>query len=159
MIRNTVPGDRASLLKLIQDSGQFDPDGLAYVAAKLDGHFRAQDEALWLTAADGEPVGFAYCAPEPVTSGTWNLLMLWVREDRRSQGLGRLLVAEVEERLRERRGRLFLVETSGLPEFEAAQAFYTRCGFTHEATIKHFFAAGDHKLIFTKSLELSQALP
>lgn len=154
MIRNTVLEDRASLLKLLHDSGQFDPDGLAYVAAKLDGHFRAQDEALWLTAEDGEPVGFAYCVPEPVTSGTWNLLMLWVREDHRSQGLGRLLMAEVEQRLREIPVRLLIVETSGLPEFEAAQAFYKRCGFTHEATIKNFFAADDDKLILTKSLHL-----
>jgi GNAT superfamily N-acetyltransferase len=155
MIRETIPSDKRALLQIVQDSGQFDADGLAHVEATLDAHFAEESGALWLTADDGEPVGVAYCNPEPVTSGTWNLLMLWTRKDREGKGFGAALVAENERRLRALGARLLIVETSGLPEFEAARAFYTKCGFSHEATIKDFFATGDHKLVYTKALSSS----
>lgn len=153
MIRDTIPDDKEPLLKIIREGGQFDAVGLAHVQAALDAHFTEEGNSLWLTADDGEPIGVAYCNLEPVTSGTWNLLMLWVREDRQSAGVGRSLVSETESRLRTNGARLFMVETSALPEFESARAFYSKCGFTHEATIQNFFAEGDHKLIYTKSLK------
>ena len=156
MIRETIPSDKHALLRIINDSGQFDSAGLAHVEATIDAHFSENTGALWLTADDGEPVGVSYCNPEPVTSGTWNLLMLWTRKDRTGQGLGAALVAENERRLRALQVRLLIVETSGLPEFSTARAFYTKCGFVHEATIKDFFAAGDDKLVYTKSLAGSQ---
>jgi ribosomal protein S18 acetylase RimI-like enzyme len=47
---------------------------------------------------------------------------------------------------------LLIVETSGLADFETARAFYDRCGFTQEARIQNFFAAGDDKIAYTKPL-------
>ncbi|NJL83876.1 MAG: GNAT family N-acetyltransferase [Chloroflexaceae bacterium] len=94
----------------------------------------------------------AYCAPEPVTSGTWNLLMLWIKEEKHKQGYGSALVAHVEKSLVDRGGRLLIVETSGLPEFESARIFYNKVGFTQEAKIKDFFTAGEDKLIYTKPI-------
>lgn len=152
LIRETTPNDQSSLLAIVQESGQFDADGLAHVEATLDTHCTEESAGLWLTADDGEPVRVAYCNPEPLTSGTWNLLMLWIRKDGEGQGFGSALVAEPEAKLRAGGARLLIVETSGLPEFETARAFHDKCGFSHEATIKNFFAAGDHKLVYTKSL-------
>ena len=108
--------------------------------------------AIWLTAIDYEPVGVAYCALEPVTSGTWNLRMLWVKEGFEGRGFGKQLVSELEKRLQAVKARLLIVETSQLPEFEAARAFYEKYGFDLEAEVKDFFDAGDNKLIYTKSV-------
>ncbi|OGT74265.1 MAG: GNAT family N-acetyltransferase [Gammaproteobacteria bacterium RIFCSPLOWO2_02_FULL_57_10] len=152
MIRDTSPSDKHALLQIIKDSGQFDDESLLYVESTLDTHLTEGSDSLWLTADDGEPVGVSYCNPEPVTSGTWNLLMLWTRKDREGQGFGAALVAETERRLRAKGARLLIVETSGLPDFATARAFYAKCGFIHEATIKDFFAAGDSKLVYTKLL-------
>lgn len=152
MIRPTIPADRDAILALVEASGQFDPDGLAHVRGTLESHLAGEGDGIWLTVDDGEPVGVAYCAPEPVTSGTWNLLMLWIRDDRHGKGHGSAIVRRVEEELRARGARLLIVETSSLPAFAPARDFYSRCGFAHEATIAHFFAGGDHKLVFTRSL-------
>ena len=152
MIRNTEKADTAAILSIVKESGQFDTDGLAYVQDTLAQHLASNGEDIWLTADDGEPVGVAYCAPEPVASGTWNLLMLWTRSDRHGKGHGASLVKQVERELQGRTARLLIVETSGLPEFAPARAFYAKCGFVHEASIKNFFAAGDDKLVFTKPL-------
>lgn len=152
MIRDTQASDTDAILAIIEDSGQFDADGIAHVRSTLERHLAHESGALWLTADDGEPVGIAYCAPEVVANGTWNLLMLWTRQDRHGRGHGAALVSRVEDQLRQRGARLLIVETSGLPAFALARAFYAKCGFLHEARIKNFFAAGDDKLILTKSL-------
>ena len=157
VIRPTILADRDAILALVEASGQFDADGLAHVRSTLDSHLAGQDVGLWVTADDGEPVGVAYCVPEPVTSGTWNLLMLWTRDDRHDRGHGTALVRHVERTLRAQQARLLIVETSALPAFATARSFYAKCGFEHEATIKHFFAAGDHKVVFTKILAPSAA--
>lgn len=152
MIRETIQSDRDALLAMIENSGQFDENGLAHVAETLDGYLAGNSNDIWFTADDGEPVGVAYCAPEPVTNGTWNMLMLWTRRDRENRGYGSQLVNEVEQTLIEKSARLLIVETSGLPEFEKARAFYDRCGFAREAQIKNFFADGDDKITYTKQL-------
>jgi ribosomal protein S18 acetylase RimI-like enzyme len=112
---------------------------------------------LWLTADDSEPVAVAYCAPEALTDGTWNLLMLWTRQDRAGKGYGSALVEQVEHELSDRGARLLIVETSGLDAFATARAFYCRCGFRQEARIRNFFAAGDDKLVYTKALAAAGA--
>ena len=70
MIRNTEKADTAAILSIVKESGQFGADGLAYVQDTLAQHLASNGEDIWLTADDGEPVGVAYCAPEPVASGT-----------------------------------------------------------------------------------------
>jgi ribosomal protein S18 acetylase RimI-like enzyme len=152
MVRRTNRGDKGAILGLVKESGQFDDAGLAHVEQTLESYFNGEDEALWLTADDGEPVGVAYCAPEPVTRGTWNLLMLWTRKDREGRGHGFALVNHVERALVNASARLLIVETSGLAEFEKARNFYRKSGFIQEARIKNFFAEGDDKLVYTKAI-------
>ena len=153
MIVKTTQQHRAQLLAIIEANGQFDADGLAYVASTLDAYLANSQEAIWLTAlTNAAPVGVAYCAPEPVTDGTWNLLMLWLQDGFEGKGFAQALVAEIENELRARNARLLLVETSQLPDFERARKFYKNYGFQLEAEVKDFFAAGDNKLIYTKAL-------
>lgn len=130
MIRQTIQTDSEALLAIVKDSGQFDDGGFAHVKETLGNYLDGKSEDLWLTADDGEPVGVAYCAPEPVTDGTWNLLMLWTRGDRKGQGYSSALISRVEKILNERGVCLLIVETSGLPDFAGARAFYDKCGFS-----------------------------
>lgn len=152
MIRETRRTDQNAFLAILRESGQFDDAAITYIAQILEDHLNEGSDSIWLTADDGDPIGFAYCAPEPMTSGTWNLLMLWIKPGKRTQGHGSGLVAQVEEILANQNSRLLIVETSGLPEFEAARMFYSKVGFTQAARIKDFFSAGDDKLIYTKPI-------
>lgn len=152
VIRETRQSDTAAILALLEESGQFDADGIAHVLRTLRQHLAEPDDHIWLTADDGEPLGVAYCAPEPVAPGVWNLYLLWTRSDRHGKGYGAALVADVEAKLQSRGARLLLVETSSLPGFEPARRFYAKCGFVREAEVRDYFAEGDNKLIFTKKL-------
>jgi ribosomal protein S18 acetylase RimI-like enzyme len=103
-------------------------------------------------ASDGGSVGVAYCAPERLTDGTWNLLMIAVHPDKQRQGRGAALIAAVEQQVAARGGRIVLVETSGLGSFEGQRALYKRLGYAEEARIRDFYEPGNDKVVFWKSL-------
>lgn len=151
--RARVRGMRAADLdsvKVVIDSTGLFPSALLdeMAAAHLDGN--AQEHWLVLDA-DG-PVAVAYCAPERMTEGTWNMLLLAVRADRQGRGLGRLLVRAAERVVARDDARIMLVETSGLPEFERTRAFYRGCGYDEEARIRDFYRAGEDKIVFRREL-------
>ena len=112
-----------------------------------------ETEAFWLTChVDGSPVGFCYTVPEDLTEGTWNMLALAVHPDFQGSGLGTALVQAAERRLRSNGQRILLVDTSSTDDFALTRQFYARNGYEEEARIRDFWSAGDHKVIFRKSI-------
>jgi ribosomal protein S18 acetylase RimI-like enzyme len=150
MIRPLTPADLPAIKQVIEATGLFPPDLLDDMAAPF---LRGDAEAgFWLTDDDGGPVGLAYCVPERMTSGTWNLLLIAVHPDRQRQGRGAALMREVEARLAAAGERILLVETSGLPGFAGTRSFYARLGYGEEARIRDFYQAGEDKVVFRKAL-------
>jgi ribosomal protein S18 acetylase RimI-like enzyme len=107
---------------------------------------------FWLTNDDGGPVGVAYCAPERLTDGTWNLLMIAVHPDKQRRGHGAALIGAVEQQVTARDGRIVLIETSGLGSYEGQRALYKRLGYAEEARIRDFYEPDNDKVVFWKSL-------
>jgi ribosomal protein S18 acetylase RimI-like enzyme len=108
---------------------------------------------IWLVALYEDTVlGFAYCEPERITDGTYNLLAIAVDPDRQSCGIGQHLVAGVAQTAKSLRGRVLLVETSSLPEYERTRSFYDQLGFDREAIIREFYAPGEDKVVFWKQI-------
>lgn len=151
MIRPTQPEDTAAILAIAKAIG-FQPDELAILNEMLDETFSGNSEQLWFTDEEQGPVGVAYCAPERMTTGTWNLLFIAIHPDYQGQGRGTALIHSVEQSLMARKVRLLLVETSGLPSFERTRTFYRNCGYEEEARIREFYAEGEDKIVFRKPL-------
>ena len=145
--RDDVPGLKA----IIDATGLFPSEMLdGMLTGYLDG---SEAEAIWLASKDGEQsCGIAYCAPEQMTSGTWNLYLIAFHPERQEQGHGTDLLAHLEGQLAARGERVLLVETSGLPEFARTREFYARRGFNEEARIRDFYQAGEDKIVFRKDL-------
>jgi GNAT superfamily N-acetyltransferase len=154
-IRAVTRADVAALKALIDTVGLFPSSLLDDMLAGYLGGDHSQ--GFWLAIDDGGPVGIAYCAPERMTLGTWNLLLIAVHPGRQGQGRGTALLGEVERALAVRGERLLLVETSGLPEFAKTRAFYARCGYAEEARIRDFYQEGEDKVVFSKAL--AEAVP
>lgn len=150
MIRNLMRDDLAAIKRVIEAVGLFPPDMLDDMTAPhLSG---AAPDEVWLTADDGGPRAIAYAAPERMTEGTWNLLLIAVDPAAQGQGLGARLMRHVEDLLAARGHRVLLVETSGLAEFAGARAFYERLGYQREAVIRDYYRAGEDKIVFRKPL-------
>ena len=146
LIRPMVPGDLSAMKEVIRATGLFP-------AALLEGMVTGDSDpgALWLVAERAELTALAYVAPERMTAGTWNLLLIAVHPDHQETGVGSALIARVELAVRDRGAHLMLVETSGQAEFAATRRFYQQRGFTPEARIRDYYQPGDDKIVLRKS--------
>lgn len=153
MTTYTRPMTRADLPALMQliDATELFPGAMLTDMAAPSLATPAADE-LWCVFDDGAVAGLAYAAPERMTDGTWNLLLIAADPLRQRKGIGTALVTAVEHQLGARGARLMLVETSGLAEFEATRAFYRQRGYRQEACIRDFYQAGEDKIVFVKPL-------
>lgn len=108
-------------------------------------------EEIWLTCYEGESIhGFCYATAEELTDGTWNMLAIAVHPSKQGGGYGGELVKHLEGMLTNEGHRVLIADTSGKDEFAPTRAFYRKNGYTEEARIRHFWAAGDDKVVFWK---------
>ncbi|MBE9030358.1 GNAT family N-acetyltransferase [filamentous cyanobacterium LEGE 11480] len=151
MIRSITPSDLPAL-KMIIDANELFPSAML---DEMTSDYLRQDSSneFWLTDDDGGLVTIAYCAPEKMTEGTYNLYLIAVHPDRQGQGRGTAMMQHIEQMLANQGERLLLVETSALDGFAATQAFYRKCGYEEEARIREFYQAGEDKIIFRKALK------
>ncbi len=140
-------------LKLVLDGTELFPSEM--LSDMVSGFLSNEEsEDIWLTCeADGKAIGFCYAAPEALTEGTWNMLAIAVLPERQGSGAGGAIVKELESNLRESGHRILIVDTSGADEFAQTREFYRKNDYSEEARIRDFWAQGDDKVIFWKSLK------
>jgi GNAT superfamily N-acetyltransferase len=142
--------DLSAVSSILDQTGLFPSEMLTEMAEPFLSEAEPQ---IWLTACEGlDVLGFAYCEPERMTDGTYNLLAIAVDPSRQSGGIGQLIVSAVERAVRDIGGRVLLVETSSLPEYERTRSFYGQLGYDREAVVREFYAEGEDKIVFWKHL-------
>jgi len=150
--RKVMADDVPALKAILDSSGLFPSEYLDdMIAPYLSG---ADSEAIWFVATDEQrqPTGFGYCVPEQLTNGTFNLLAIAVHKPLQGSGIGKQLMAYIENHLTEQGKRILIVETSGSDQFVLTRTFYIKNGYTAMATIKDFWNEGEDKIIFWKKL-------
>ncbi|TWT48649.1 GNAT family N-acetyltransferase [Botrimarina hoheduenensis] len=150
MIRTLRIEDLPAVKAVIDASELFPSEMLDEMVAPFLGTEPCQE--FWLVDVDPEPIAVAYCAQERMTEGTWNQLLIAVHPEHRGRGIGTQIMNLTEQILREQGERLLLVETSGTNAFERARGFYRGKGYEEVACLRDYYAAGDDKIIFRKSL-------
>lgn len=101
----------------------------------------------------GDVVGYACFGPIPCTWSSFDLYWIAVRPELRGAGAGRKILDKVEEEVRKMGGTRIYVETSSRELYNPTRAFYTNCGYGHEATLADFYAPGDDKIVFLKVID------
>jgi GNAT superfamily N-acetyltransferase len=155
VIRPTQPEDADSILRLAGAEPLFSKEEADTVAELLEAYLTQDDHEgyFFLSALDeGKLLGFACYGPTPLTQGTFDLYWIAVSSAARGQGVGRALMAHVEDEVRALGGRMIVLDTSGRLEYEPTRAFYHRIGYTQSATVPDFYAPGDDLIIFSRSL-------
>jgi len=150
-----IATDREAIRRIVADSGFF-------TDAEVDIAIELVDERLAKGPASGyefvfiespeSVVGYACYGEIPCTTGSYDLYWVAVDKSQQRRGLGKLLVELVEDRLRKNAGRKVYIETSSKPLYDPTRAFYTRCGYHEVATFPDFYAPGDGKVVYEKSL-------
>ncbi len=156
MVDIAAEHDGKRILAITQATGVFSQMDVDCVQELWDA-WQKQGEAsgyvfLVYRSDGGEAAGYACFGPTPLTEGTFDLFWIAVDPQAQTHGVGRALLARVEQEVRARGGRLLLIETSGTPAYKAARRFYESCGYRYQAVVHDFYAPGDDLLIFSKHL-------
>ena len=149
-VRSTTADDLPAIGNVAETTALFPASMLPdMIAAYLEGG----SAEIWLTGLRGDAVaGFVFCEPERLANATWNMRAIGVTPDMQGKGVGAMLTQSLERCLRERQGRLLIVETTSDDDQIGARAFYAAKGYQHEATIREFWDVGIHKVVFWKRL-------
>ncbi len=153
-IRPCAPDDTDALIALANSTELFSSGELDELRQMLTDSLSKDSDThpFWITDDDDGLVGLAYCEPERMTRGTWNLQLIAVHPTHQRQGRGAKLLLFVEQTLTDRGARVLLVETMGTPDFEGVRTFYRKNGYDEEARIREFYAEGTDKIVFRKAL-------
>lgn len=155
MIRPTTTDDTETLVQLAAGTRVFKPMEIETLREVFNDYFKENRDLghRAFTMLDGERiVAFSYHAPTPMTENTWHLYWIAVDAGIQARGFGATLLRFVEDDIRQRGGRVLFIETSSLPHYEKTRHFYLKCDYETEATLRDFYAAGDHMVVFRKSL-------
>ncbi len=150
MIRPALAADIAGIKHIIDQNELFPSTMLDDMIAPYLSDPKTAD--MWFTDIDGPPQAIAYCAPERMTQGTWNLYLIAVHPDAHGRGIGSAMLHHIEALLAARGERVLLVETSGFDSFARTRQFYLKANYEQEARIRDFYQAGEDKIIFRKGL-------
>jgi D-alanine-D-alanine ligase len=97
-------------------------------------------------------LGYACYGPTPCTAGTWDLYWIAVSGRARGRGVGTLLMEEIHRRLVTHEARMLLIETSSRPDYAPTRAFYEARGYQTVSRVPDFYAPGDDRIIFARTL-------
>ncbi len=149
-----APRDRDAVADIVAQVGNFTKAEIACALELVDIYLTdgAQQDYRADVALDrSEQVrGYTCWGPTPMTRGTYDLYWIATHPAVQGLGFGRSLVAHVEARVRDERGRLLVIETSSKESYGNTVGFYRRLGYEEASRIRDFYATGDDKLIFVK---------
>ena|SRR5215207_6163359 len=159
--RSPLPNDRAALIELIDpkasdSTNPFRPEELAcaieLLEAVLDPPEGNTYEARILVDPADRPLAYACFGHTPMTGATFDLYWMVTAAASRGQGLGKRLLAAVEEELAGRKACTIRVETSSLEGQGGALRFYRQAGYDVVGRIADFYRPGDDLITLAKRL-------
>jgi ribosomal protein S18 acetylase RimI-like enzyme len=154
-IRWSQPADRDTILAFTKATKFFRPGEIEVAREVLDDSLRdgpPGDYQSYSAVLDGRCVGWICFGPTPCTEGTFDMYWAAVEPACQGRGIGRALFLFCERLIAARGGRLVTLETSGLPVYNSTREFYLRIGYHEAAFIEDFYAPGDAKVVYVKSL-------
>ena len=155
-IRPLAQRDRARLYSMLIETQVFTREEIE-VAMELIGIVLGdpnQEDYRIDCMANGEDqaIGYVCYGPVPMTQGTFDLYWIVVQPRDQGQGVGSKLLDFLERVLRERKGRMILVDTSSIPQYEKAQKFYFYHGFQEVARVPDYYHPGNDRITFCKKI-------
>lgn len=117
------------------------------LAEGANGHYQS-----FAAEEDGTLVGWICFGPTPCTVGTFDIYWLVVTPQKQRNGVGAYLMQYATNLIRNRNGRMIVAETSGHSRYQSTRRFYERMNYSPVSRIRDFYALGDDKVIYVKSI-------
>lgn len=157
MIRKLIKSDREKIINLLTDTKNFSEDEIKIALELIDVYLNEKDQMDYEIFTDDESGsenirGYVCIGPRPLTKGTYDLYWIAVNPKVQSKGIGSGLIKFAEDHIREKKGRLILIETSDKASYEKERKFYEKNLYKELVNIKDFYSTGDGLVIYGKYL-------
>jgi ribosomal protein S18 acetylase RimI-like enzyme len=142
-------------MKILRSTPEFKPSEVVVAEEVINSYLRdPRGSGYYALVAelDSAIAGYICYGPTPLTEGTWDIYWIAVSAEKQERGIGGVLMAHAEGKIREAQGRLAIIETSSKPEYEKTRRFHLSHGYEVIGRISDFYAPGDDKLILQKRL-------
>ena len=158
-LRETLrAADIAAVRNLVLTTGFFSSAEVEIAAELVEETLSSQAASGYrflLLEQHGMLVGYTCYGEIPGTAGSYDLYWIVVAPGQQGQGRGRWLLDTTEARISALGGRLIYAETSSRAQYAPTRRFYEGAGFHEVARLPDYYAPGDGKVIYAKSLQPS----
>lgn len=147
--------DPDRIARLVTRAGVFNAEEIAIARSLAEETLQHGPEAGYeFLFADGVDGIDAYTCFGPIPGADRRFELYWivVAPDRQRGGLASAVLQATEAAVAAKGATHLFAETSGLPSYRPAHAFYSRAGFRLHATVPDYHADGDALMIFGKRL-------
>lgn len=155
MIRKLAGSDREKIKRILESTGNFNEDEINIAMELINIYINDEnqkDYEIFVDEEENQIRGYVCIGPRPLTTGTYDLYWIAVNPEVQSKGIGSSLIKYIEDHIKERQGRLILIETSGKPSYEKERKFYEKNMYDEIVNIRDFYNRGDSLVIYGKYL-------
>ena len=155
-IRPVRESDRMVLLSILSESNVFTQEEIDVAMELIDIVLenKSQKDYIIYCVVDhqDQPIGYICYGRAPMTQGTFDLYWIVVHPKWQNKGVGSMLLGFLEESVRREGGRMILVDTSSIPEYERTQRFYIRNGYRVVSRIVDYYYSGNDRITYCKKI-------
>lgn len=156
--RTKVTPEDCQLVRQIVESTHFFYDSEVDIAVELVQENLDKGEQVsgysFIFAMDdtGETIGYSCYGEIPGTEKRYDLYWIAVENRYRGTGIGKQLLIQTEEAIRNNEGKIIYIETSTLEKYLPTRKFYVKNGYKEDAILEDYYKDGDGKLLLSKRL-------
>lgn len=151
----TRPTDLPALRRLVDSTDVFYPEERAIALELLEERLRHGAKSgyeFFFAQLGRELVGYCAWGTVPLTKDSFDLYWIAVAPQAQGLGIGRRLMALAEHAVARRGGGQLYIETSSRDVYARTRRFYRAANYRQAAHLAHFYAPGDHKIVFCKTI-------
>jgi len=153
---SVTTADEQNVRRIVQSTGFFSLDEVTIaeelVMERLHKGLESGYHFLFADFND-QTIAYSCFGPIPATRFSYDLYWIAVHDHWRGKGIGRNVLEASEKAIKKLGGQRIYAETSGREQYQPTRAFYSSCGYKEEAVLEDFYAPGDAKYFYVKSLD------
>ena len=154
-VRPMLHSDRKDVVNVIQATPDFSGEEKKVAVELLDSYLKSGESSgyhIAVAQSGFSATGYICYGPTPLTTDTWDIYWIAVASNQQGKGTGQALMEYAEHEIEKQNGRLVVIDTSSKPDYARTRRFYAEYGYEEAAVIRDFYAVGDDKVIFRKTL-------
>jgi predicted N-acetyltransferase YhbS len=154
-IKVMTAADKPAVMSILHTTPEFLPHEVVVAEELIDSFLENREASGYhiLVARSVEKIyGYICYGDTPLTETTWDIYWIAVSRDNQGKGIGRLLMKQAEDNIKNMGGKLIVVETSGKADYNKTRQFYHSINYQLVCSIAEYYAPNDDLVIFTKRL-------